>query len=90
MTDSNNDTLHEFPCEFAIKTFGPRGQNFEQTVLEIVQAHAPEITSEQVRSRQSSSGRFVAVTATITARSKAQLDAIYQALTDHEQVLMSL
>lgn len=90
MTDTWNDTLHEFPCEFAIKAFGPQGQDFEQTVLEIVQDHAPEITAAQIRSRQSSSGSFISVTATITAQSKAQLDAIYQALTDHDQVLMSL
>lgn len=90
MTESNDETLLEFPCEFAIKAFGRHGSEFEQTVYTLVKAHAPELTTDDLTSRESSGGRYVAVTASINAKSKAQLDAIYQDLSDSDQVLMSL
>lgn len=90
MSASNNETLLEFPCEFSIKAFGRHGTAFEQTVYTLVKAHAPELTTGDLTSRESSGGRYIAVTASINAKSKAQLDAIYKDLTDNEQVLMSL
>jgi putative lipoic acid-binding regulatory protein len=45
---------------------------------------------EPVRSTLSGAGRFVSVTAVVEARSQAQLDAIYQELSDCAQVLMAL
>lgn len=90
MSESNDETLLEFPCEFAIKAFGRHGTDFEQTVYALVKAHAPELTTDNLSSRESSGGRYVAVTASINAQSKAQLDAIYRDLSASEQVLMSL
>lgn len=90
MTASDDETLLEFPCEFPIKAFGRHGTGFEQTVLTLIQAHAPELTRDDLTCRESSGGRYVAVTATITASSKAQLDAIYRDLSDNDQVLMTL
>ncbi|MGB7757248.1 MAG: DUF493 domain-containing protein [Salinisphaera sp.] len=90
MSESNDETLLEFPCEFAIKAFGRHGTTFEQIVYTLVKAHAPELTTDDLTSRESSGGRYVAVTASINAKSKAQLDAIYRDLNEHEQVLMSL
>ncbi|MDA3920651.1 MAG: DUF493 domain-containing protein [Salinisphaera sp.] len=89
MTESK-DTLLEFPCAFDIKAFGSRDTDFEQTVYTLVKAHAPELTPNDLSVRESSGGRYLSVTASINAKSKAQLDAIYQALTDSGQVLMSL
>jgi putative lipoic acid-binding regulatory protein len=43
-----------------------------------------------VRVRPSSGGKYLSVTVTFEATSKDQLDAIYQDLTDHERILMSL
>ncbi|HET7314255.1 DUF493 domain-containing protein [Salinisphaera sp.] len=90
MTESNDETLLEFPCEFAIKAFGRHGSAFEQTVYTLVKAHVPELSMNDLSCRESSGGRYIAVTASITAQSRAQLDAIYKDLTDNEQVLMSL
>lgn len=89
MSDSN-ETLLEFPCAFDIKAFGRRDSAFEQTVYTLVKAHVPELTTDDLSARESSGGRYLAVTASINAKSKAQLDAIYQDLTDSGQVLMSL
>lgn len=88
--NQSQDTLLEFPCDFAVKAFGKKESDLEQTVYELVKAHAPELTPDDVTMRESSGGRYVSVTAAIRAESKAQLDEIYQALTDSDKVLMSL
>jgi len=95
MTDSpdNNperDTLLEFPCDFPIKAFGKKDADFENRVFELVRAHVPELTRDNVSARESSGGKYVAVTAQIVAHSQAQLDAIYGDLTRSGAVLMSL
>lgn len=84
------DTLLEFPCRFPIKAFGEKDTDFENTVFELVKRHVAELEREHLSLKVSSNGSYISVTATITAQSKAQLDAIYQDLTDHEAVVMSL
>ena len=51
---------------------------------------ADALSADDVSMRPSKNGNYIAVTITINATSKAQLDRIYQAMTDHEHVLMSL
>ncbi|MCP3671380.1 MAG: DUF493 domain-containing protein [Gammaproteobacteria bacterium] len=87
---SEEETLLEFPCEFSIKAMGVATSEFDALVAEIVRQHAPDLGEGAVRTRPSSGGKYLGVTVTINATSKEQLDAIYQALTDHELVLMSL
>tara|TARA_B100000678_G_scaffold220802_1_gene188138 strand:+ start:144 stop:413 length:270 start_codon:yes stop_codon:yes gene_type:complete len=84
------DTLLEFPCDFDIKTFGRQESDFEQTVFRLVKAHVPELEENDLSARESSGGKYLSVTVSIRARSKAQLDSIYKALTDSGAVLMSL
>jgi len=50
----------------------------------------PDTPAEALRTTASRGGRFVSVTVTITAESRAQLDAIYADLRAHEQVLAAL
>jgi putative lipoic acid-binding regulatory protein len=92
MTDDNNEqeTIMEFPCEFAIKTMGLSNKEFDLTVVEIVRRHSSDIPEGAVKTKPSKTGKYVSVTITITAQSKKQMDAIYQDLTDCEHVLMSL
>lgn len=86
----SEETLLEFPCEFPIKAMGRAGEAFPGIVIEIVRRHAPNLDDTRVRIRASSKGRYQSVTVTIRAESKSQLDQIYQALTDHDQVMMAL
>jgi uncharacterized protein len=91
MDDSNNDKpIMEFPCEFPIKAMGLASEALHITVLEIVQRHAPEVDEQAMKSRPSSNGKYVSLTISITAKSRAQLDSIYLDLTACEQVLMAL
>ncbi|HYN77843.1 MAG TPA: DUF493 domain-containing protein [Lamprocystis sp. (in: g-proteobacteria)] len=87
---SVSETLIEFPCRFPIKATGRADERFAAVVVEIVRRHAPRIDESAVTSRASSGGKWLAVTVTIEAESRAQLDAIYRDLTDHPQVVWAL
>jgi putative lipoic acid-binding regulatory protein len=87
---SQEETLLEFPCKFPVKAMGLNEDGFEAQVTTIVLAHAEIYTGEPVRISPSGSGKFISVTVTIEAHSKAQLDRIYEGLTDCEQVLVAL
>lgn len=84
------ESLLEFPCSFPVKVFGAGDGDFEQAVYALIKPHVPELNKGHLSAKQSSGGRYLAVTVNITAHSQTQLDAIYQALTDDEQVLMAL
>ncbi len=86
----SEETLLEFPCDFPIKIMGARTDDFAQTVVEIVLRHAPGFAAETVEMRPSKAGNYLAVTCTIRATSKAQLDALYRELTAHPMVKVVL
>ncbi len=88
--EGENETLLEFPCDFSVKAMGRDEPGFDVLVLELVRHHAPDIHEGAVRTRSSKGGKWVSVTVTLRAESKAQLDAIYLDLTAHEKVVMAL
>ena len=87
---SERNTVLEFPCRFPVKAMGRSSSRFEQIVSDIVLTHARLYPGEALQSRVSRDGNFVSVTAVIEAESKQQLDALYQALTDADDVIMAL
>jgi putative lipoic acid-binding regulatory protein len=89
MTDSRKELI-EFPCRFPLKVMGERHDAFVATVIEVVRVHAPELSEADVVLRASSGGRYQALTVTVTATSRPQLDAIYMALTSHSMVKVVL
>jgi uncharacterized protein len=89
MADSD-ETLLQFPCSFPIKAMGAADSAIQAAVVDILRRHAPDFDAATLTVRASSGGKWLAVTAHIRAESKAQLDAIYQELTDHELVVYAL
>ncbi|MEE8378975.1 MAG: DUF493 domain-containing protein [Gammaproteobacteria bacterium] len=89
-SNKENDSAFSFPCDFPIKAMGLATGNFEITVLEIVRRHAPDLAEDAIKIRPSSNEKYLAVTVTIRAQSRKQLDAIYIDLTACEHVLMAL
>jgi putative lipoic acid-binding regulatory protein len=62
---------------------------FEQVARTIIEKHVqpgPVEYSNQL----SSSGKYLSITATFTATSREQLDALYRELNGHELVVMTL
>ena len=84
------ETLLEFPCDFPVKIMGERRDEFAQTMIAIVRGHAPDYDAAQVEIRASSGGKYLSLTCTIRATSKAQLDALYRELTAHAWVKVAL
>jgi putative lipoic acid-binding regulatory protein len=80
----------KFPCEFPIKAMGKADCELDIIVVEIVRRHVPDLSEGAVHTRDSTQGNYISVTVTITATSRAQLDAIYQDLVDCEAVIMAL
>ncbi len=76
----------EYPCEFPIKVMGLSQEGFVKAVIEVVSRHDPEFKPATIEQRQSSQGRYVSLTCTVHATSRAQLDALYQELCDHPAV----
>ena len=90
MSETNQETLLEFPCRFSIKIMGARHPEFAAKVLETVQQHAPDTAEHDLQHRESSQGNYQGVTITINAENKEQLDNIYRALTSHPMVKVVL
>jgi putative lipoic acid-binding regulatory protein len=84
------ETLLEFPCRFPIKVMGAATDDFRSLVLGIVTQHFGEPAAGDIEERPSSGGRYLGITITVQAESKAQLDAVYRDLTSCRQVLVAL
>jgi putative lipoic acid-binding regulatory protein len=85
-----DETLLEFPCDFPIKVMGRADVEFDLLVLDLVKRHARMPEKVTLKSRASKQGNYLAVTVTVYAQSKPELDAIYQSLSSHPLVLMAL
>ncbi len=84
------ETLLEFPCDFPLKIMGLADAALAQAVLAVVVRHAPGFDGASMEMRASSGGKYVSLTCTIKATSKAQLDALYMELTAHPLVKVVL
>ncbi len=90
MSDAPDESLLEFPCRFPIKMMGRDNERFRKAAMELVELHTGRLPAGSITEASSSNGNFVSITVTIEARSQQQLDDIYQALSDHEEVLVAL
>jgi putative lipoic acid-binding regulatory protein len=79
-----------FPCDLPIKVMGRKEPGFAQSVSDIVRRHVPDFDPATVGMRPSRQGRYLSVTCVVRATSREQLDALYQELCDHPQVVMVL
>lgn len=82
-------TLLEFPCAFPLKIMGRADDALAGTVLGIVRRHAPDFDGA-MEARASSGGRYLSLTCTVNAVSRAQLDALYRELAGHPAVKVVL
>ena len=87
---SDPQMLLESPCLFPLKAIGTGTDDFESLVVSIVRQHVPDFGEGAISTRPSGGGKYLAVTVTFVAESKAQVDALYQELSDHERVVMVL
>jgi uncharacterized protein len=80
----------EFPCDFKIKAMGKNDIAFEDVVMSVVKNEFPNIQLSDIARRPSKDAHYTALTITVHATSKQQLDNVYQGLSDAPEVLMAL
>lgn len=85
-----SDSLIEYPSRFPIKVMGANVDGFVDEIVRVTLAHDPGFDAETLATRVSAAGNYLGITVTITATSRAQLDAIYQALSTHPMVKVVL
>ena len=79
-TPENPDSPWSFPCRFPIKAMGLAEDDIRGCLVTILQANGANPHPDDLVWITSAGGKYISVTATIHATSKAQLETIYQAL----------
>lgn len=85
-----NESLIEYPSQFPIKVMGERVDGFVQAVTTVAKHFDPGFDASSVELRESSGGKYLGVTITITATSREQLDELYRTLSTHPMVKVVL
>jgi putative lipoic acid-binding regulatory protein len=85
-----SSTPQDFPSDFPIKVMGRHDSDLRALTQAIVEKHAGPIADTRVKTRTSADGNFLALTYTVHAESREQLDKIYRELTACKLVLMAL
>ncbi len=86
----SEETILKFPCQFPIKIMGHTNNKFRSSAIETLEACVGKISEDNITSSLSNKGKYTALTVTIEASSKHQLDGIYKALSANPDVLFLL
>ncbi|MCK9515272.1 MAG: DUF493 domain-containing protein [Ottowia sp.] len=84
------DSPIAYPLAFPIKVMGARHEDLVQGITETARRFDPTFDAATIELRESRRGNYLSVTITVWATSRAQLDALYQALTSHPLVKVVL
>ena len=83
-------SLIEYPSRFPIKVMGLNVDGFVHAIVSIAKQFDPSYDAATVELRPSKGDKYLGVTVTITATSRAQLDELYRTLSTHPMVKMVL
>ncbi len=83
-------SLLQFPCSYPLKVVGRNANAFHALVSAIIERHVAEGDEVTYSTRVSSRDTYMSITATFTAKSQEQLSAIYEELSRHDLVLVTL
>jgi len=68
-----------FPCDYPIKVIGDVSATVGE-IINVVRRHAPEVTPDEVSTRQSRKGNYRSVRVTIVATGEEQLQMLHKEL----------
>ena len=88
--DTRKESLIEYPSQFPITVMGENVDGFVHAVTHIARQLDPAFDAANVQLRESSGGKYLGVTITITATSREQLDEVYRTLSSHPMVKVVL
>jgi len=83
---STPEEIFKFPCRFPIKAMGLASEDIMGLFSLILKSHGALPHPDDLVWRKSGQGKYISVTATIHATSRAQLEAIYQDLNKDKRI----
>jgi putative lipoic acid-binding regulatory protein len=86
----DNSSPFQFPCDYSAKVIGIYSDYFEEKIIEITKHYFPNTKIEISDKRYSKDHNYLAVTFSVYANNKEEIDALYQGLSDLPEVLMVL
>jgi putative lipoic acid-binding regulatory protein len=84
------ESLIEYPSLFPIKVMGLKVDGMVHAVTSIAERFDPTFNAASIELRESTGGKYLGVTITVTATSREQLDELYRTLTSHPMVKVVL
>ena len=84
------ESLITYPCAFPIKVMGLKVEGFKETMIDVVQQFDKTLDANDVTVRDSSGGKYLGLTLTVSVASREVLDNVYRALSGHAMVKMVL
>ena len=87
---TSTESLIVYPSPFPIKVMGQRVDGIVHAITSIAHAFDPTFDARTVELRESSGGKYLGVTITVTATSREQLDELYRTLSTHPMVKVVL
>ena len=85
-----SESLIVYPSQFPIKVMGARADGFVQAITMIARQFDPAFDAATVELRESTGGKYLGVTITVTATSREQIDELYRTLSTHPMVKIVL
>lgn len=86
---SDNDIM-KFPMAFPIKIMGLNNPNFPGLICDMASQHFGDFNKKTLNISFSKTKKYMALSITVNAQSKEQLDKFYLALTNHPMVKVAL
>lgn len=80
----------EYPCEFAFKAVAKSKTGIENELRSVVASVISENNVLSSKLMKSKNGKFESVTIAAKLQSREELEAVYKALSDYPDVLMTL
>ena len=86
----SDQSLIEYPSLVPIKVMGANVDGYTEAVLDVARRFDPLLDDSRIETRLSSGNKYLALTVTVTATSREQLDELYRALSSHPMVKVVL
>jgi hypothetical protein len=84
------ESLITYPSQFPIKVMGLKVEGLVHAITQVAHQFDPTFDATTIELRESKGGKYLGVTLTITATSRAQLDELYRTLSSHPMVKVVL
>ena len=85
-----SDKGFQFPGVFEITALGPSSAALDREIPRLLAGAGLDVLHETVKTRPSSAARFMSVTISFRAKSRADYDAAHEALRAHPEVKWTL